>query len=298
MMGAGEESLAFEASVLSSDIAQLERTLDEFFTGVKPSQWERSTHKGRKALTLRELLAHMAAAAELIDTAMEATVQGRTWTHPMLHSREDLAAWSAAEIQKRQGVSPEVLQETLLDALTRTARRAVCVSPDVLTRSVNLHIYDRPMPLPHLVGAQLAHVGVAHAAEVARAAGASPLWHEYPPDVIQRQITRYLTLAAYGYTPGWLDGAAGALQLSASGEGGGTWVLSLTADGAHAYEGRADRPSCALWARSPDTLCRIMTGDLPLLRAAVTGRMTVYGDRRLVKRLPELIEPPPVAAGD
>jgi hypothetical protein len=275
---------AFVPELLVADLEEMQRVLVRFFARIGDSQWDYHTEKRNRGWTLRETLAHVTAIAEIFDLAAEHTINGIPFDHPLLNRSEHLIEINKILIAERIDTPPGTLVQALLDALGRTAQLARNMPPEMWDRTVDLRVYNRPMPLAHLVASQLSHAGLVHAAQLPIGIGAPPLWHDYLPDLLRRQLTRFFTQMSYAYRPERADGLRGAVEFIAGGREGGTWHLILGTHGAEPVEGRAAKSLFSLRMRSTDVLCRVITGQIRPVYGVMTGQILPWGDVPLMLR--------------
>ncbi|MGH2768258.1 MAG: hypothetical protein ACRDIF_04795, partial [Actinomycetota bacterium] len=162
------------------------------------------------------------------------------------------------------------------------------LTSEQLAMSLVIPAYNRPLTVAELVGAQLAHAGIVHAAQLTNGAGARPLWTSYEPEPMRRQITRAFNLISHAYLPERGGDLYASVNFTVSGKGGGRWYLTLAPDGGASGEGRVRRPPLTIWVRSPHALCSILTSQISVGRAVATGKAMAWGDLRLAFRLPHL----------
>jgi hypothetical protein len=126
---------------------------------------------------------------------------------------------------------------------------------------------------------------------VARGAGVAPLWVEYPPAMLHRQLTRFFHFMSLSYWPERGGNLRAVVRLSAAGPGGGSWTLTLAPEGSEIEEELLQRPILRIWFRNADGLCRAVTFQLSPLRALLTAQAFAWGDLRLGFRLAWLFNP-------
>jgi hypothetical protein len=284
MMHLDSPSRAFAPDLLAADLEELQAVLDRFFARVGNAQWEQRTERHNRGWTLRETLAHVTAIAEIFDLGIERTMHGLPFDHPVFSASADLIDINKTLIAERINIPPGVLVNTLIDALQRTAQRARNMPPDMWECTVDLRVYNRPMPLAHLIASQLSHAGIVHAAQLANGIGAEPLWREYTPALLDRQLTRFFTQMSYAYRPERANGLRGPVEFVAGGQNRGSWYLMLGAQHAEPVEGHASKPLFSLRLRSSDALCRLMTGQIQPVPGVLMGQIVPIGNVPLMLR--------------
>lgn len=282
---------AFAGRTLALDLEELSAHLARFLAAVSPSDWDRPTDRHPGAWTLRETLAHVVAFADGLLRVLEGTLAGNPYAWPGLTSREDLPAVNARDIAGRSHLAARELVGNLTGAFDRTARIAARLSPSQLALSVMVPAYNRPLAVAELLGLQLAHAGIVHAAQLANGFGVKPLWVRYPPELMHRQLTRLFNVVSHSYWPERGGDRVASINLIVGGPGGGRWFLIMNADGGSAGEGRADHPALTVRAPNAAALCRNFTFQISPLRAALTGQMLAWGDLRLLLRMPYVFAP-------
>jgi hypothetical protein len=99
---------------------------------------------------------------------------------------------------------------------------------------------------------------------------------------------------SYAYRPERANGVKGAVEFITSGLEGGAWHLVLGAHGAEPVEGRAAKSLFSLRMRSPDVLCRVMTGQIRPIYGVMTGQILPWGDVPLMVRFPRYFVGAPI----
>ncbi|MCP5014217.1 MAG: maleylpyruvate isomerase family protein [Ketobacter sp.] len=185
------ETTPFTPETLAGDLAQLQSILIDFFDGVSSADWDRPTERQGTGWTLRQTLAHVTAVAEVFQKALEDTLAGIPHVYPGLTSRADLPAVLERDIAAREHIPPDTLIQTLLETLAQTTDHTTPLTSDQLALPVDIRAYNRPLTVAELIGVQIVHLGVVHAAQLANAVEAKPLWIHYSAGLMQRQMTRF-----------------------------------------------------------------------------------------------------------
>lgn len=274
-----------------ADFQELGQILAQCLAGVTPAGWQRLSEPGNKGWTLHQTLAHLVAVAELYQQAIECALDGRPFVQPGLSKREDLGAVNEQEIAKRLVVAPAGLMAQLLATFEQTANLAATLGPTDWERLVAVPAYNRPVSVKILVGAQLAHVGFVHAAQIARPIPAKPLWVHYRPELMQRLITYFFGIMSYAYWPERGQGLDTAINFVAAGRGGGRWFVEMNPAGGHSGLGRNPKAGLTLWFPTAQILAQLFTGQLSPGWAALSGRVFGWGNLPLAFRLPQLFQP-------
>ena len=271
-----------------ADFRELGQILERCLVGVAPAGWQRFTESGNKGWTMHQTLAHLVAIAELYQKAIECAIYDRPFVHPGLDKREDLGAMNEQEIAKRLAVAPAGLMAQLLATFEQTANLAATFAPSDWERVVAVAAYNRPVSVKILVGAQLAHVGFVHAAQITRPIPAKPLWVQYRPELRQRFITHFFGIMSYAYWPERGNGLQAAINFVADGH---CWFVEMNPAGGHSGPGKHPKANLTLRFSSAHSLAQTFTGELSPWWAALSGRVLGWGNLPLAFRLPQLFTP-------
>jgi hypothetical protein len=191
----------------------------------------------------------------------------------------------------RQHIAPKKLVQTLLDVFDHLAQRCVAMTPRELLLRIDVPVYNSPMSIAEVIGSQLIHPTMVHAAQLANGAVLKPLWVSYTPELMQRQLTRAFYLLPYIYWPERGGKLRAHINYIIGGPGGGRWSLMISPGGASVREGTARWARLNLWLGHPQTFCRVMTGQTTLLREMLAGQALAWGDLGLGTRLTSLFSP-------
>jgi Mycothiol maleylpyruvate isomerase N-terminal domain len=285
------QSTAYAPDALVRDCAQLARILTDFFGALSSGAWDRPTERKPGAWTLRETLAHVTAAASaLYEPAMNAALLQQPFNVPGLASQADLFAYNTREIATRKNLPPETLIQTLIQTLARAAQCASSLRADQLALTITLPYLSRPLSVVELIGNQLAHPGITHGAQLANGTGVAPLWTQYTPDFLHRQLTRFFVGQM---SPSYSARRGGSLKASINFGAGssGRWHINISPAGGVGGEGDAPRAAFTIRARSTDVLCRLITQQLNPWIAVLRVQALAWGDLRLAMRLLYLFLP-------
>lgn len=282
---------AFAPDVLAADLGILRSILAGFLAARRPEDWSRRTEARLSGWTLHQTLAHVLAIAELFDQSLVEALQGRTLAIPGLEHRRDLAAFNQRKIADYTALPAPDLAARFLATLDHTAQQTDALTPDQLEQRVSLAAYNRSLTLAHLIGNQLVHPGIVHAAQLANGAGLPPLWEQYDPALMSRQLSRFFQVLSYAYWPERGGALQATVNYRVAGAGGGCWHVAMRPDGGASGEGAAAHPALRMWFRSAHALCRVSTLQVPLARAALTGQLVCWGNLRLGLQIPRLFMP-------
>lgn len=282
---------ALDPDVLAADIVEVKQIYARFFAARSPADWQRHTEPHDRGWTLRETVAHLDAVGRAYFQAAEAKLAGQPCHIPGLLQRTDLPGWNQHQIEERQARPITDICDSFLNTLQRAADSVIHLSPTVLKQRTPFPVYHRPISVGELFAGQAAHPGMVHAAQVARGAGVDPLWVQYPPELLHRQLTRFFHFMSLSYWPERGGNLQAIITMNAAGAGGGSWSLTLTPEGCAIEEGSLPSPSLVIWFRSADALCRALTLQVSPLRALLTAQTFAWGKLWLGFQLPELFNP-------
>jgi hypothetical protein len=262
----------------------MQQILPVFFAPLATANPKQTTERSGKGWTLHQTMAHVSAVADIYNKAIDAALNGKPFTYPGWEKRTDLRKVNEREINLRADIPLHRLYETLLELLDWTCTCGAALSPEQLALSAHIHAYNRPMTVSELISAQLAHIGVIHAAQLANGMGKPPLWSHYTPDLMQRQLTRCFNVISHAY---WIE-HGGALKANINiriGMRGSVWHLILAPDGGTSGEGEVKRPTLTIWTRSEDELCRLLTVQYPIWETILRGKVLMWGNVLLALKM-------------
>lgn len=284
-----QQSNAFFAPTLAADLQTIQDILRDFFATIKTDDWNNKTDHRPDGWTLRETLSHLASVATTYQLSLESALSGQPVDLHGYTRREQLKSANGDEIKRRADQSPEAVQKEFFTALQKSLEIARTVTPEQMNLTFDLFAYNRPASVATLLGSQIAHPGIVHAAQVTNAVGALPLWTHYPPELMERMIARFLRLMSLSYWPERGGNLATALNIRVRGMG--NWYIPMRQQGEDSVEGLAKNAALNLWASSADSLCQLFTAQIDPIRAILTGKIIVWGDPRLGLKLPRLFLP-------
>ena len=281
---------AFAQMILAVDLADISQLFAHFFAERASGDWEAETEPG--GWTLHQTAAHLDAVAtgylHFIQTGIDDLPSGS----PDLQKRADLPGWNERQIAKRMELPIAQVIESFLITLQECASLVGMLSEEDLAKTVKLPAYGRSLSIAELFGAQAAHPGLVHAAQVTNAVHLPPLWRSYPTEQWRRQLTRTFCLMAASYWPergGALDTA---VNFIARGQAGASWYVHMSPQGCTFGTGRADKASLSLYFRNLDTVSCMLTGQLSPQNALLTGMVFAWGRNPFLGLcLPRLFNP-------
>lgn len=274
----------YEIATLGSDIALVRKIYSDFFESLRPADWENPIQNGDHEWNLREVVAHLGSLTQLGQDCLIAALRREPAPIPQDMSRYDFNRFNLDEIEKRLHMPVERLQADLLEALSQSIRTAGSLEPGDLKRTVRLPIYNRPIRVDELLGIQVVHPGLTHAAQITEPVGAEPLW-TYLPDVVRWRVIGRMTRAlSLLYRTDLAEDLRAVIAFQVAGEGGGSWRLDLSPESPNSIPGDVERPTLSWWFRDTSTFCRMFTGRLNPLTGLLFGRMRLRGDLRLFLR--------------
>jgi len=279
---------AFEADALARDLTRVREIYSDFFSGLTPADWRYPPQDEGEEWNVREVVAHLGALTELGQDSIEAALQGQAIAFPGLDSRFRFSRFNREQIDERLGLPPETLVADFLNALSRSIETARELTPRALACTVQLPIYNRPVRVDELLGIQVMHPGLTHAAQVAEPAGAPPLWTQMELAMRWRTITRVMRALSLLYRRDLGGGLEAMIAFKVGGAGGGQWYVVLSPDNPQSDLGAVAKANLTLSFRDTALFFRMFTGRLNLLGALLTGRLRLRGDLRLFLRFRSL----------
>jgi uncharacterized damage-inducible protein DinB len=283
-------------SIIVKDYEYMQHILTKFCEAAltaKPSnKWHNHVRsKERKEWTFHQTLAHVTAAAEIYLQALEAVFDETTFVYPGMQKRIDLATLNDREIAARQHLPAQELTQNFLKALERTAQLTQSLTPNILTRRVNIPIFNRPLMVTELLDMQLIHPGILHAAQLTNAIHMKPLWTHYTPEFMHRQITRFFQLMALIYWPERGGNLQTCINFVVSGPGGGHWSITIHPSDTGYSEQNVHHAALTIWIRNTHALCQFFTHQESTLSALCKGKLLLWGDLALSLKLAWLFSP-------
>jgi hypothetical protein len=285
-----DESRAFDAQVLSADLAAVRRLIRAFFDQVKAEDWERPTESRPKGWTLKQAFCHVVAVAELLAKAADDILERGTFFPPIL-DRKGLAAYNQKQIEERQHLPPEYLLQSIIESLALTEGFVAGASEADLETPVQLNAYNRPLTLAELAGNQLTHPTIVHGAQLANGIGAEPLWRAFSADFMRRQLSRFFHVFSHSYWPERGGGLTAVINFDIRGEGGGHWHVRLADDGGGVGYELVKRPDLTLRLANPDAFCSLFTVQLSPIQGLLKRKLFIWGSLPLAFKLSYLFAP-------
>ncbi len=283
-------------AVIVKDYKYMQHVLAEFCATILSSKitdgrQDHARRGERKEWTFNQILAHVTAAAEIYQQALEATLTGAPFVYSGMQKRADLAALNDHEIAERQHLASQTLTQHLLKAFEHTTQLTHTLTPDLLARQANVYIFNRPITVAELLDAQLVHPGILHAAQLTNAVGMKPLWVHYPSEFMHRQITRFFQVMALVYWPERGGDLQASINFIIAGPGGGRWSVTIQPSGSYCSEQNAHRTALTIWVRDTHALCQFVTNQESVLSALCKGKLLIWGDVRLGLKLSWFFSP-------
>ncbi len=282
---------AFAPYTLAADLLEVRRVYTAFFAQLRPSDWSRPTEARRQGWTLQETVIHLEAVLVAYQQMVADTLAGRPARIPGLEKRTDLPAWNQQAITLGKQLSMDAVCESLLRRLHDFARCAASLTPAECHKTMVATFINGSPSVAELIGGQIVHTGLVHAAQVANGAGLPPLWRQFDAPMMQRQLMRLFRLMAFFYWPERGGKLRATMEFQIGGASGGVWHVVLAPEGGQSYTGPAQRATATMRFRDADAACRIFMMQRPLLPALFSGDMRVRGDLRLARRFAWLVTP-------
>ena len=280
---------AFAQPLLAQDLTVIGQILQAFFAGRSDKDWEQETELG--GWTLRQTAVHLGVVASAYMQFIQAGLVDLPVTDKSFQSRTDLPAWNERMIAEQIDLPITAVIESFLTTLQECATLATTLSEEQLAKTVQVPAYGNALNLAELLGAQAAHPGLIHAAQLPNALNFPPLWHSYPTDLWQRQLTRTFCLMAASYWPERGGNLDTAVNFVIRGHTRMSWYVTMSPQGSNYGTGSAEKASLTLSFRSLDTVSRSLTGQLSPYRGLLTGQIFAWGNPFLGLRLPRLFNP-------
>jgi hypothetical protein len=280
---------AFLAPSLIADLTELQQILPRFFAPLSTANPQQGTERGGSGWTLHQTVAHVSSVAEFYYLALDDTLNGKTFVYPGLEKRTDLRPMNDRAIAERSSIPMASLIQTLTEKIDQTAKYASALTADQLALPVTICAYNRPLTIAEVIAAQLSHLGVVHAAQLANGMGVAPLWVHYSPEFMQRQITRFFNIMSHAYWPEH----GGTLTTTINfrvGLRGQSWYVTMAPDGGATGEGTVGNASLTVWTPTLSALCSLMTVQYPIWEAVIKGQLLAWGNVPLAFRLGYLFE--------
>lgn len=286
-----DQARALAPSALAADLLELRRIYAAFFEGLSDQDWRRPTERRARAWTLRETVAHLDGALAAYRLMVEAALAGRPAALPGASRREDLGAWNRAAIDARAEQTPAALCAALLDSLQALAGRTAALSREEAGRRVQTPFFNAPMSVAELVGGQIVHMGLIHAAQVANPVQHAPLWRTLGPGARERLLCRFFALTGFLYWPERGGDLRATFAFAVGGPGGGDWHVVVGPEGGRTLAGRPLRADLTFRFRDTEAAFQTFTFQTSLLRDLLRRRVGLSGDLRLAARFPALFAP-------
>lgn len=281
----------FAPATLAADLLELRTVYAYFLDGLRAEDWQRRTGSRAKDWTVGETLAHLDAALACYRSAVEAVLAGRPAEVPGASRREDLSRWNQAAITARSGLRPTELCAQLLKGMDDLARVAGAMSVEESWRTAMLPFFNTPMRACDMIGSQLVHSGIVHAAQIVHGTRSAPLWRTLRPTTLQRLLTHFFRVSGSIYWPERGGNLRATIAFVIGGPHGGAWHVEIGPAGGIGLTGPVERADLTFWLRNPDSACRIFTFDLDLPRALLGRHLRLNGDLGLAARFPVLFTP-------
>lgn len=279
---------AFEAESLASDLRQVHDIYSAFFCELTVADWKHPEPGANGEWNLREVVAHLGALTELGQESVEAALRGEEMVIPGLTSRFQFSDFNRRKIDERLDLAPEDLSRLFLEALSRSIETATNVNDEEMDCTVALPIYNRPVRVRELLGIQVMHPGLTHAAQVAESTGAGPLWTRLTVEARRRTITRVVRALSLLYRKDLGGDLRAAIAFDIGNEGGGAWHLLLSPQETWSASGVLSNPDLTLSFGDASHFCHMFTGRLNLLGALLRGHFRPRGNLRLFLRFRSL----------
>lgn len=105
------------------------------------------------------------------------------------------------------------------------------------------------------------------------------------------ELEKVMKGMAASFNPDAARGVTATIQLNASGEGGGSYVLAIDDGKAEARTGEEESPTATINVAASDWLA-ISRGELDPMKAFMTGKVKFSGDMGLIMKLQKMFGRP------
>ncbi len=279
----------FDPLTLADDLTEVRRIYAQFLAGLDQAGWDKPARGGSKEWTLHETLAHLCALNGDGLESIQQGLRGQAYTFAGLDTRYAFKAFNRRGIEQHRGLALKALSAELLDILDQAASIARGLQPAQAELTLQMPIYNRPVPVVEALSIIMFHAGLVHTAQVAEPAGLPPLWQQLSPEIRHRVIGRTMRAFSLLYRLDLGGPLHTTLVFRIAGPGGGDWYVELSPDTPASGEGRVERPGLVIHLRDTAVFCRMLTGRLNLPVALMGGEMRLGGDLRLFLRLSTLL---------
>lgn len=274
-----------------SDFAEIRTIITQYLTQVPDEAWQLKTGKRDDDWTLHQTLAHVTAIAGVFNQTVDCALEGREF-HTSKFERRDLSAWNECEIAQRASTSPQALTAQLLAELEGAEERYANLGPEDAEKPLYLRVYNRPARAIDFLDWQLSHLGVIHAAQLTRPLNLPPLWEQFSPDLVERQVDRFMRHFSYAYWQELGEGVVGDIHFQI---GANDWFLQMNPQGGDYGQGVPENPLFRMRFSSPQQFFGAFTFHISLLRAVVSGEIVVDGDpKEVINHLKLFAATPPM----
>ena len=287
------EDVPFDARAIVNDFSAFCTLLLSYLQSVAEDGWALRTGSRDKDWTLHQLLAHLTAIAAMFNRAVQAAIYDGPLVTDGLDTRRHLATWNDTQIETRVRTAPAQLTQQLMGELSTAAERVQHLTPDEAMRTIYLGVYDDEVCVIDMLEWQLSHAGVIHAAQLTRPLDQPPLWTQYSPGMLNRQVDRFMRHLSAAYWSEYGDVQDVEINFQIEGEGGGAWFVIATPRGARYGTGSRENPRYVLHFDSPDTLFGIFTVHISIQDALTNNQIRITGDPIAAMQLLRLFSPSP-----
>jgi len=278
----------FDPQTLADDLSEVQGIYARFFATLDASTWDKPVKSGDKEWTLHETVAHLFAWNTAGLESVKQTLRGEAYLFRGLETRYEFNAYNRQRIDEYLKIPMKELCGRLLETLAETADIARTLTPDQAKLTNQMSIYNRPVTIVEALSILIFHMGLAHTAQVAEAAGLQPLWQQLSPEFRHRVIERMARALSLLYRRDIGGSLRAKIAFRVDGPGGGEWYVDISPDSQTSGEGRVDHPNLVIRLRNTAVFCQMPTGRLNLPLALIRGDMKLRGDLRLFLRMDSL----------
>jgi hypothetical protein len=269
----------YDPQSILDDFTEFRAILDNHLQDVPADAWDRRTGEREKDWTLKQTLAHLAAIAGLFNLGVDAALSQTTIVVEGLTQRVDLRDWNEAQIAARESLTVDELTAQLFGEFDKAMQSAPALTQEQPYLCAFPPTYNRPARVVDFIEWQLSHAGVIHASQITRPLdNNAPLWEQYSPELLQRQIDRFLRQFSYAYWPDYSDGLEAAINFYIGGDSGGEWHIIANPDGGSVGKSAIEDAAFKLHFANPGILFGVFNIHIPIMDALTSGDMQVEGD--------------------
>lgn len=273
------------------DLKDFHRLMSNFWKRVPDDVWDTRTGNREKDWTLHQTLAHVLSIAQAFNKAADAALRNEAFHLRGFTERDQLANWNEGEIERLTKVPPNGLIVQFLQEIRIAHDKVATITEDIVGRTVQVPIYNRPARAIDYLRWQLSHAGIIHGAQVIVPLNRAPLWTDFEAEFTHRVLGYYLQQWSMAYWQDMGSDNAKSINFHISGEGGGDWHIIAAPDGGSSDSGIIEGADYELFFESPHVLFSVFSNHISIRSAMVNGRMRLASDVRDTLAILSLFSP-------